>query len=311
MKLFFRYLKDYFSETSLVNFLVTTVFVAALIFINYFFGIERRIRLISPWFIELLTFYIFFLLVLLVSYLFSFWNKLQSIIKENKLFIILLITAPLIFSLKMTHWQTPSFITQNLDYPWNKYWPMVLQLPVKLLMMVLFLWFAWKPRFSKESFFGSTSSLSKTKPYFLIILFLIPIIALASTQSDFLHTYPKVKNISFISGYTSPLWPWKLIYEISYGLDFISIELFFRGFLVIGLSHFVGVNAILPMAAFYCTIHFGKPLAECITSYFGGLMLGIIAYRTKSIIGGLIVHLGLAWLMEIGGYAGLLYFGSH
>ena len=73
---------------------------------------------------------------------------------------------------------------------------------------------------------------------------------------------------------------------------------------------FAGVDAILPMAAFYCTIHFGKPLGECISSYFGGLILGVIVYRAKSIFGGLIVHLGLAWLMEIGGYAGQLYFNS-
>ena len=92
-------------------------------------------------------------------------------------------------------------------------------------------------------------------------------------------------------------------FEISYSLDFISIELFFRGFLIIGFMRFVGANAILPMAAFYCSIHFGKPLGECISSYFGGMVLGVIAYRTTSILGGLIVHLGIAWAMEFFGFA--------
>jgi hypothetical protein len=104
------------------------------------------------------------------------------------------------------------------------------------------------------------------------------------------------------------LWPWLLGYELSYGLDFVSIELFFRGFLVIALARYAGQYAILPMAAFYCTIHFGKPLGECISSFFGGLALGVIAWRTRSILGGLIVHLGLAWLMEVGGYIGNLFF---
>ena len=58
------------------------------------------------------------------------------------------------------------------------------------------------------------------------------------------------------------------------------------------------------MAAFYCTIHFGKPLGECISSFFGGLVLGVLAARTRTIYGGLIVHLGLAWLMELGGWLG-------
>jgi hypothetical protein len=143
-----------------------------------------------------------------------------------------------------------------------------------------------------------------------MLLFVIPLIVFASTQADFLQTYPKVKNISFLNDYPGTAWLYKLIFEISYGLDFVSIELFFRGFLVIGFIRFAGVNAILPMAVFYCTIHFGKPLAECISSYFGAIILGVIAYRTKSILGGLLVHLGLAWMMEIGGTLGNLYFNS-
>ena len=58
---------------------------------------------------------------------------------------------------------------------------------------------------------------------------------------------------------------------------------------------------------FYCTIHFGKPLGECISSFFGGLLLGIITFHTSAIWGGLIVHLGIAWLMELGGYLAGLY----
>jgi len=99
-------------------------------------------------------------------------------------------------------------------------------------------------------------------------------------------------------------WWHKLIFELSYGSDFFSIEIFFRGFLVLAFAKWAGKDAILPMACFYCTIHFGKPLGECISSYFGGLILGIVVYNTKTIWGGLIVHLGIAWLMEIGGWLG-------
>jgi len=141
-----------------------------------------------------------------------------------------------------------------------------------------------------------------------LLLLLLPLIALASTQHDFLRVYPKVQNLSFIDGFAHPAWPWKLLYELSYGLDFLGIELFFRGLLVIGLLRFAGRDAILPMAAFYCTIHFGKPLGECISSFFGGLILGVLAANTRTILGGLIVHLGLAWLMEIGGWLGHHYF---
>jgi hypothetical protein len=154
---------------------------------------------------------------------------------------------------------------------------------------------------------GLTTRNFNARPYFLLLLLLVPLIALAATQHDFLRVYPKVRNIAFVNGLAHPAWPWKLLYELSYGLDFLSIEIFFRGLLVIGLARYAGANVVLPMAAFYCTIHFGKPLGECISSFFGGLILGVLALRTRSILGGLMVHLGLAWMMEIGGWLGNLY----
>jgi hypothetical protein len=101
-------------------------------------------------------------------------------------------------------------------------------------------------------------------------------------------------------------WYDRLFFEISYGIDFLAIEVFFRGFIVLAFAHFVGKDAILPMAAFYCVIHFGKPVPECISSYFGGLILGVLTFETGTILGGLLVHLGIAWLMEAGGYVGNL-----
>jgi membrane protease YdiL (CAAX protease family) len=136
---------------------------------------------------------------------------------------------------------------------------------------------------------------------------MVPLIAFAATRSDFLHTYPKVQRIDFIDQYVTHSYPWKLLYELSYGIDFVTIELFFRGFLILAFARFAGKDAILPVAAFYCSIHFGKPLFECITSYAGGIILGAVVYNTRSIWGGLIVHLGIAWLMELAGYLGHLY----
>jgi hypothetical protein len=136
-----------------------------------------------------------------------------------------------------------------------------------------------------------------------MLLIMVPLVALASTQKDFLAMYPKLKNVHFfLEQNNSGLY--KLLYELSYGSDFLTIELFFRGFLVLAFVRWAGKDAILPMALFYCTIHFGKPIGECISSYFGGIILGVITYHTRSILGGLMVHLGIAWLMELGGYLG-------
>jgi hypothetical protein len=218
----------------------------------------------------------------------------------------MLVLAPLYFAFKMIHWDFLPLLPAGLSQPWARYALIVLQLPAKLLLLLALIYGCWKARLLRGGDAWEAAGLTRrgftVRPYFFLLLCLVPLIALASTQPDFLRVYPKVKNIAFLSGYAHPIWPWKLLYELTYGLDFLSIELFFRGFLVIGLVRYAGTSAILPMAAFYCTIHFGKPLGECISSFFGGLILGVLAARTRSILGGLMVHLGLAWMMEIGGW---------
>jgi len=338
MKLFVTYLKDYFRRSSRSSILVTLLFVAVLVLLNYTIGIERRIRDLRPWPLSLMSFFFFYGFVLFftwaVQYTFgqsptklSAVLPVRSLLSYKKRFLLLLFLAPLYFAAKMIHWDLSGLLPESLDYPWNRYALIVLQLPAKLLLLFLLVYLYWRLERRGEAggeignrktgserglgigaFYGLTGKNFRSKPYFLILCGLLPLIALASTRPDFLQMYPKVKNIHFISGYTSPVWPWNLLYEISYGLDFLSIELFFRGLLVIGLARYAGEYAILPMAAFYCTIHFGKPVGECISSFFGGLALGVIALRTRSILGGLIVHLGLAWLMELGGWIGGLYF---
>ena len=309
MNVFISYLKNYFKEIQLLNFLFTTLFVSILIALNYSVGIEKKIIEISPWILRLSIFFIFYFIIFSTAYLLQANEKF--IINDKKKFIFFIIIASLMFSLKIIHWDIFLLITKLLKSPWDKYFSIVFQLPLKLLMILTALFFIWKSSYKQESFFGFTTKNFNAKPYLLMLLCVIPLIIFASTQVDFLRMYPKAKTIYFINNYTHHSWFWKLLYEISYGLDFVSIELFFRGFLIIGFIRFAGINTILPMAVFYCTIHFGKPLAECISSYFGGIILGVLAYRTKSILGGLMVHLGLAWMMEIGGYASLLYFNSH
>lgn len=301
MRAFLHYLLAYLRSTSRPALLITTLFVAALITINYTFGIEHHILAAGPWYIAFGGFFLFYGIVIAAA-----WG-LQS--PPRRFFqprlVILLLLAPLFFAAKMVHWDLSPLLPSAS--PWNHYWLIVLQLPAKLLLLFGLLFVCRKAGLLEEGGLRSVGLTTRgfdARPYFLLLLLLVPVVALAATRPDFLHVYPKVKNVAFIDGYTSPVWPWKLGYELSYGLDFLSIELFFRGLLVIGLMRYAGEQAILPMAAFYCTIHFGKPLGECISSYFGGMVLGVLAYRTRSILGGLIVHLGLAWMMELGGWLG-------
>lgn len=159
------------------------------------------------------------------------------------------------------------------------------------------------------NFYGFTLKGFNTKPYFVMLLIMLPLIILASTQGDFLGAYPRGAKFPSLDIHNQEHWSNYAIYELFYGLDFFSIEFFFRGFLVMAFIYYAGPKVILPMALMYMTIHYGKPAGELISSFFGGTLLGIIAYYSKSIIGGIIVHVGIAWLMEIGALIGNIYKG--
>lgn len=171
---------------------------------------------------------------------------------------------------------------------------------VSLFTNVLPLFILWKfTQEPKGHFYGLTLKGGTLKPYFLMIGLMLPLLIWASFQPDFLAQYPTYRDYGATRFLEVPEWVTILIYEISYGTDFISVELFFRGFLVLGFVSIIGKKAILPMAVLYCFVHFGKPFGEALSSFFGGYILGVVAYYTRNIFGGLIVHLGIAYLMEV------------
>jgi hypothetical protein len=310
MRAFFDYFIAYWRRSSRVAFMLTVLVVAVLITINYTVGIERRIQGLGHWYCVYAGQLFFFGAVVAVVWgLQARWGG--AVI--SKVLLRLLAVAVLLFSAKMVHWDLSSWLPGSPGSLLNRYWVIVTQLPAKLLLFLFVLWVLWKAGWlaapEGADFRGAMGLKTKgfhAGPYVGLLLLLVPLVALASTQPDFLRVYPRVRAIAFMSEYPGPLWLRQAGYELSYGLDFLSIELFFRGLLVIGLVRYAGEQAILPMAAWYCTIHFGKPLAECLTSFAGGMALGVLAYRTRSVLGGLIVHLGLAWLMEVGGWVGHL-----
>ena len=319
MRTFAGYLGNYLRNLPIKTLLFTLLFVALLVVVNYTTGIERRIRAITPWYNALGAFFLFYSLVFLISWAIQYkFDPKFSVAKDSwRPFLFLWFLGPAFFACKMVHWNLFFYRPDGALTNWEHYTQVILQLPAKLLLLFILLWLGWRAFGSDTqsgagiswwpAWYGLTTKGFRAAPYFAILACMIPLVALASTRPDFLHTYPKVKNIAWIAASARPVWPWQLLYEISYGLDFLNIELFFRGLLAIGLARYAGDQVILPMAAFYCTIHFGKPLGECISSFFGGLVLGVLALRSRSILGGVIVHLGLAWMMELGGWIGNMF----
>jgi len=271
-----------------------------MIYLNFHYAIDSKIDEFDSIGIQFLIRYSIFLIAFALPYLFYFLLAGKNYF-QDPLILLLIFLSPAIFSWKMVM-NTEVHLSNNIY--WDYYWNQVIYWPIRLIVLSFILFIVWKIFYSKESFFGLTIKNFNWKPYLIMLLIMVPLIAAASTQPDFLNMYPKLKDVDTALYGVKNKWFFNLLHEISYGSDFISVELFFRGFLILAFVKVVGKDAILPMACFYCTIHFGKPLGECISSYFGGMILGIVVYYTRSIIGGLMVHLGIAWLMELGGYIG-------
>lgn len=163
---------------------------------------------------------------------------------------------------------------------------------------ILFFWFLID-RKKVNGIYGLAKKGFIPAPYFLLLLGMVPLIVLASYQADFLQAYPTYRYHGTSETYFN-LTKWMAIgvYQFFYALDFVFVELIFRGALIIGLTGLMGKDCILPMVSTYCFLHFGKPMGEAVSSIFGGYILGVIAYYGKNIWGGAIVHIGIALMME-------------
>lgn len=127
--------------------------------------------------------------------------------------------------------------------------------------------------------------------YVALYLAILPLVVAASYTEAFQKTYPFYK---LASRSTFDLVAW----ELMYAAQFLSLEFFFRGFMLQGLKPALGPHAIWVMCVPYCMIHFGKPMAETVGAIFAGIVLGTLAMRTRSIWLGVLIHVSVALTMD-------------
>lgn len=133
------------------------------------------------------------------------------------------------------------------------------------------------------------------RTYLILGGVMVPTIALASwLLPGFAQTYPL---------YQPEPEAWRLsnllAYELMYAAQFVSVEFFFRGFLVLGLARAIGHRAVLVSMIPYAMIHVYKPLPEAFGAIAAGLVLGFLALRSRSIWGGVLVHVCVAWTADL------------
>lgn len=81
------------------------------------------------------------------------------------------------------------------------------------------------------------------------------------------------------------------LHAATYFLYYVGWEFYFRGFLLFGLRDAVGdANAVLIQTLASVLLHIGSPAPEAFGAIFGGLLWGMLALRTRSLLSGLGQH---------------------
>jgi membrane protease YdiL (CAAX protease family) len=127
--------------------------------------------------------------------------------------------------------------------------------------------------------------------YVVLAVSMSPIVIAASFTKAFQNYYP-------FYAYAGESFRGFVTWEALYAVQFITLEFFFRGFLLFALARYIGVYAIFVMVIPYCMIHFGKPFAEVLAAIPAGVVLGALALRTRSIWPGVLLHIAVGWSMD-------------
>lgn len=140
--------------------------------------------------------------------------------------------------------------------------------------------------------------------YAVSLAVMLPLVWFCSAEKRFQWTYPLCGAPP-----ADDFWGNLLRWELLYGLQFVALEFFFRGFMVHGTKHRFGAYSPFVMTVPYVMIHFAKPLPEALGSIIAGVVLGLLSLATRSIWLGVGLHLAVAWGMDAacltrGGYLG-------
>jgi CAAX protease family protein len=130
--------------------------------------------------------------------------------------------------------------------------------------------------------------------YAVLYAIAAPFLVLASFGAAFQHRYP-FYDLHHAEGLWPYLWAWWGLYA----LQFVALEFFFRGFLVHGLAPRFGYAAVFVMIVPYNMIHYGKPMPEALAAIVGGIVLGTLSLKTRSIWWGAALHITIAATMDL------------
>lgn len=130
------------------------------------------------------------------------------------------------------------------------------------------------------------------RPYLLTLAAMLPVLWFASALPSFQAKYPLYRD-AVLGGWH--FWG----YQLFYGVQFLGVEAFFRGFALFALARRIGDHAVWVMMIPYVMVHFGKPVFEVFAAIIAGVVLGRWALRSGSFLWGWVLHWAIAIAMDL------------
>jgi hypothetical protein len=224
------------------------------------------------------------------------YNDLIASIKTLGFKEVFIFMSVAIITFVSMYYATPNFFRQMFHTDDNKFYSTVywfsadgflmFVIPVVLILLVLK---------QKPSDFGFRIGDYKfgLKTFFLFVAFMIPVIWIISGSESFASAYPQGGNR--IRENFSVL----IYYELFVGFYMLAWEFFWRGYMLFGLKQKFGFYAIFIQMIPFFILHRGKPELETFAAIFGGLILGIQAWRANSFIYCFLTHWSVMMFVDV------------
>jgi membrane protease YdiL (CAAX protease family) len=154
---------------------------------------------------------------------------------------------------------------------------------------VLFFIFKHKPKDFGISL-GRVNVWWKEVLFFYVIMLIVLLISFYFTRLKVVYPLYRKAHAGF---------HYFMLYQSIQCFHMFAWEFFFRGFMLFGLEKKFGKASILVQMIPFAIMHFRKPHLEAYGSIIAGIILGIVAYRSRSFLPAAILHFSVALTADI------------
>lgn len=183
------------------------------------------------------------------------------------------------------------FVADNLvDLYANLYW-FGLDIILLFLVPVLIIVFYFRENIKKYGLIIGDLNFG-LKVCMVVVLIMAALLWFVSASEEFSLNYPSLKSAKDLSFQF-------LVYEVVLFFYIVAWEFIWRGYMLFGLEKKFGYYAVFIQMIPFVILHNGKPLLEMLGAIPGGIFLGILALRTRSIFYGVIIHFSVMFFIDL------------